>query len=933
MQIDRAARAHGARSPAGVIVFRQRKFILQTTMKIQAILLATFSVFSLASAALPAQQATNEKQPTCGVAVCPFMNPALTPEARAKDLVSRMTLDEKVGQMQDVAPAIPRLGIPAYNWWNEALHGVARNGFATNFPQSIGIAATWDTALMRRIADVIAVEGRAKYNEAIREDDHSRFAGLTFWSPNINIDRDPRWGRGMETFGEDPFLTASLGVEFVKGLQGDNAKYLELVSTPKHFAVHSGPEPLRHGFDVKVSDHDLEDTYLPAFRATIVEGHADSIMCAYNAIDGAPACASTMLLEKHLRDDWGFNGYTVSDCDAVGDIASGHHFAASPEEAAADAVKAATDLDCGRTYGALTKAVDEHLLAEADIDTAVVRLFTARMRLGMFDPPAAVPFNAIPYSEVNSAAHRGLALQTARESIVLLKNGNSILPFKPMIRKIAVVGPTADLLEAIEGNYNGTAPDPVSPLNGLRKEFGSENVTYAPGSILADGLPAPIPSAYLRTDASLKTTGLKGEYFDNTALKGAPKMVRVDAKINFDWNRVAPATDFGSKTFAVRWTGELLPPAPGDYVLSLRGPRAFVPFFAGGSATGAPQPAGGTPNRVRLFIDDKLVMDSHSNPAEARVSFSDTNPHVIRVEYAHLPNDRNVDLDWAPPANSLLGQAVNAAMKSDAIVAFVGLSPNLEGEEMNVHVEGFEGGDRTSIELPAAQEHLLKALGATGKPLIVVLTSGSALAVQWAKQHADALLEAWYPGEEGGDAIAETLRGKNNPAGRLPVTFYASTGDLPAFTDYSMKNRTYRYYQGNVLYPFGYGLSYSRFSYRAPGVSAKEINAGASVVVTTTVRNTSTRDGDEVAELYVKPPQTAVSPRVELEGFRRIHLRTGEIRRVQFTLSPRQLSEVDEKGNRAVLPGDYAVYVSGSQPEAGTPAATFRILGTVALPK
>jgi beta-glucosidase len=516
---------------------------------------------------------------------------------------------------------------------------------------------------------------------------------------------------------------------------------------------------------------------------------------------------------------------------------------------------------------------------------------------------------------------------------VLLKNSNSTLPLKASIRKIAVVGPTADLLETIEGNYNGTAPDPVSPLNGLRKEFGSENVAYAPGSILADGLPAPIPSAYLRTDASLKTAGLKGEYFDNQDFKGTAKMVRVDAKINFDWNRVAPTADFGSKTFAVRWTGELLPPAPGDYVLSLRGPRTFIPFFAGGSATGAPQPAGQTPNRVRLFIDDKLVMDSHSNPAEGRVSFSDTNPHAIRIEYMHLPNDRNVDLDWAPPANGLLSQAIDAAKKSDAVVAFVGLSPNLEGEGMNVHVEGFEGGDRTSIELPAAQEKLLEALGATGRPLIVVLTSGSALAVPWAKEHADALLEAWYPGEEGGDAIAETLKGKNNPAGRLPVTFYASTSNLPAFTDYSMKNRTYRYYQGQVLYPFGYGLSYSRFIYRAPDLNSKEINAGASVVVTTVVRNTSTRDADEVAELYVKSPQTAVSPKLELEGFKRIHLRAGETRRVQFNLSPRELSEVDEKGNRAVLPGDYAIYVSGGQPEAGKPAATLHISGTMALPK
>ena len=901
-------------------------------MKIKEILLATFGIFSLASAVLPAQQTANETQSSCGAASCPYLNSALSPEARAKDLVSRMTLEEKVGQMQDVAPAIPRLGIPAYNWWNEALHGVARNGFATNFPQSIGLAATWDTALMRRIADVIAVEGRAKYNEAIREDDHSRFAGLTFWSPNINIDRDPRWGRGMETFGEDPFLTASMGVEFVKGLQGDNPKYLELVSTPKHYAVHSGPEPLRHGFNVDVSEHDLEDTYLPAFRATIVEGHADSIMCAYNAIDGAPACANTMLLQQHLREDWGFKGYTVSDCDAVGDIASGHHFAASTEEAAAKAVKAGTDLDCGRTYGALTKAVGERLLSEADIDASMVRLFTARMRLGMFDPPAAVPFNAIPYSEVNSAAHRELALQAARESIVLLKNANNTLPLKASIRKITVVGPTADLLESIEGNYNGTPPDPVSPLDGLRKEFGSENVIYAPGSSLAEGVPTPIPSAYLRTDASLRTAGLKGEYFDTEDMNGAPKLARVDAQINFDWNRVAPAADFPGKTFAVRWTGELLPPAPGDYVLSLRGPRPIAASVMTGEAGGTQSPVKML-DRVRIYIDEKLVMDSRSNPAEARLSFADTNPHAIRVEYMHQPNDRNVDLNWEPPANSLLGQAIDAAKKSDAIVAFVGLSPNLEGEEMNVHVDGFDGGDRTSIELPAAQEKLLEAMGETGKPLIVVLTSGSALAVPWAKEHADALLEAWYPGEEGGGAIAETLKGKNNPAGRLAVTFYASTKDLPEFTDYSMKNRTYRYYGGQVLYPFGYGLSYSRFSYRAPAVSAKEIKAGASAVVTTFVRNTSTRDGDEVTELYVKPPQTAVSPQVELEGFARIHLRAGETRRVQFTLSPRQLSEVDEKGNRAVMPGDYAIYVSGGQPEAGTPAATLHISGTAALPK
>jgi beta-glucosidase len=547
----------------------------------------------------------------------------------------------------------------------------------------------------------------------------------------------------------------------------------------------------------------------------------------------------------------------------------------------------------------------------------------------MFDPPAAVPFNAIPYSEVDSATHRELALEAARESIVLLKNHDSTLPFKPSIRKLAVVGPTADLLESIEGNYNGTASHPVSPLDGMRKQFGRDNILYAPGSILADGTPAPVPSAYLRTDASLQTEGLKGEYFDNLQLAGAPKIVRVDARINFDWNRVPPAADFPATAFSVRWTGKLVPPAVGDYVLSVRGPRPFMAVAASG-ANAPPMPQA---DRIRLYIDDKLVMDSHSSPANARLSFADMQPHDLRVEYVHSPNDRFVDLEWIPPANSLLAEAIQAANSSDAIVAFVGLSPNLEGEEMNVHVDGFDGGDRTSIELPPAQEHLLEALGATGKPLIVVLTSGSALAVPWVNEHADALLAAWYPGEEGGDAIAETLAGKNNPAGRLPVTFYRSTSDLPAFTDYSMGNRTYRYFKGDVMYAFGFGLSYSRFSYRAPHASSTAIHAGDSLTVTAEVRNAGPRDGDEVVELYVKPPQTAVSPHVELEGFERIHLRAGEARRVQFTLTPRQLSEVDEKGNRAVVPGDYVVSVAGGQPSSKTPALVLHIAGTKALPQ
>jgi beta-glucosidase len=895
--------------------------------------LATFGSRAQQASQQSSQAGAQQAQVSCGAEACPYLNSSLGPVERAKDLVSRMTLEEKASQMLDVAPGIPRLGVPAYNWWNEGLHGIARNGFATNFPESIGLAATWDTKLMHQVGTTIATEGRAKYNEAIRNGDHSRYAGLTFWSPNINIFRDPRWGRGMETYGEDPFLTASMGEEFVKALQGDDPKYLELVSTPKHFAVHSGPESLRHSFDVPVSEHDLEDTYLAAFRATITDAHADSIMCVYNAVDGIPGCASPMLLEKHLREDWGFKGYAVSDCDAVADIQRGHHYTQTMEQADADAVKAGTDLDCGNAYRDVVKAVNDHLLAESDIDAAVVRLFTARMRLGMFDPPSMVPFNAIPYSEVNSAAHRALARDAAREAIVLLKNRKDTLPLKSSIRKIAVVGPTADLLESIEGNYNGTALDPVTPLEGLRKSFGSENVTYAAGSILAEGTPAPIPTEYLHTDTSLATPGLKGEYFDNVQFAGEPKLTRTDAKINFDWNRVAPAADFSAKTFSVRWAGVLTPPQAGDYVVDLRGPRGVLTLDPTGEVVTGPQAQGKQFDRVRIYVDDKLVMDSHSNPSSARVNFADTKPHAIRVEYVHLPDDRFVDLEWQPPAGSLLQPALDAAKNADATIAFVGLSPNLEGEEMPVHVDGFDGGDRTSIELPAAQEHLLESLGETGKPLIVVLTAGSAVALPWANEHADAILVAWYPGEEGGDAIADVLKGAYNPAGRLPVTFYRSTADLPPFTDYSMKNRTYRYFKGDVMYGFGYGLSYSKFIYHTASLGAASIRAGDPVTVWTDVRNMDDREGDEVAELYVMPPQTADSPHVELEGFQRIHLRPGETKRVEFTLTPRQLSEVDDKGDRAVVPGDYTICIAGAQPQPGALVAKLHIEGTAALPK
>lgn len=864
--------------------------------------------------------------PGCSGQSCRYLNPLLSPAERAKDIVARMSLEEEVSQTLNQATAIPRLGVPDYEWWSEALHGVARNGIATNFPQSIGLAATFDVALMRRVADVIGDEGRAKYNEAQRAGDHRRFSGLTFWSPNINIFRDPRWGRGQETFGEDPYLTAHLGVEFTRGLQGDDPKFLKLVATPKHFAVHSGPEQDRHHFNAQISDHDLEDTYLPAFRASIVEGHAASIMCAYNAIDGTPACASDLLLKQHLREDWKFGGYVVSDCDSVADVTRGHHFAVDNVHASAVSLRAGTDLDCGSTYHSLVAAVKTGEISKAELDRAVERLFVARFRLGMFDPPGSNPYDKLGASSVNTESARKLALQAAQESIVLLKN-DGILPLRDGAKTIAVIGPTADLLEAIEGNYNGEAATPITPLAGLRAQFGAGKILYAPGSILAEGTPAPIPSQYLRPSMGSSDVGLKVEFYADSTYSGGPLASRVDSKINFDWNRVSPATGVPASNFAVRWSGELLPPTPGEYTLSFRCIKRSTTYDPTGGKPGSPW-------HYHLYLDGKLVLDDRTRDQDLKVNFADLTPHAILIEYQHSSEDRFVDLEWQPPAKPMLDEAIAIARRADIVVAFVGLSPNLEGEEMPVYAPGFAGGDRTDINLPAVQERLLMGLAGTGKPLVVVLTSGSEVAMPWAQDHANAVLAAWYPGESGGTAIAETLSGENNPAGRLPVTFYRDVKDLPDFSDYSMAKRTYRYFEGPVLYPFGFGLSYSRFTYGNPTATATKLDAGDHVSVKVTLENSSERDGDEVAQLYVTPPHTAVSPRLALQGFQRVHLNAGEKREITFDLGPAELNEVDEAGNRKETPGEYKIFVGGSQPDLNSARALLlKVTGELLLPR
>lgn len=857
----------------------------------------------------------------------PYLNPALPIKQRVDDLVSRMTLQEKVLQMQHTAPAIPRLGVPSYDWWNEALHGVARSGNATVFPQAIGMAATWDADLIHQEGRVIAIEARAKYNQAQHEGNHSIYFGLTFWAPNINIFRDPRWGRGQETLGEDPFLTAQLATAFVKGMQGNNPKYLEVVATPKHYDVHSGPEPQRHGFNVNVRPLDLEATYLPAFRATVTEGHADSIMCAYNAIDGIPACANKFLLQDTLRSAWHFNGYVTSDCGAIADITFGHHYTPDNEHGSAVAVKAGTDTTCGNEYVTLVKAVQDGLISESQIDTSVKRLFTARFRLGMFDPPDSVPFNKIPYSQDDSPAHRQLALRAAREAMVLLKN-NGILPLKPDVKTIAVIGPNAASLPALEGNYNGTPSHPVLPLDGLTRQFaGKARVLYAQGSPYVTELPLAAPRTVFHPAADSQVEGLKAEYFANDDFSGAPALVRTDPEIQFDWNAAAPAPGIPMKAFSVRWTGTFTPPGPGDYTLGVNNHRCF-------RCQGH--------ESFKVYLDGKLVIDSDSSnrqsgPSSFTIHFADASPHALRVDYSHQSPlfGAGAVFNWKPPIDVLRNQAMETAKKADVIVAVVGLSPHLEGEEMPIHIEGFDGGDRTKIILPPVQQDLLQALSATGKPLVVVLMNGSALAVNWAEQHAAAILEAWYPGEVGGTAIAETLAGANNPAGRLPITFYASLNQLPPFEDYSMQNRTYRYFHGQPLYTFGYGLSYSSFAFSHIQLSSRSLRAGQPLTVTADVRNTSKVAGDEVAELYLSYPPSATTPIRALKGFERVHLAPGETREVTFVLSSRDLSQVTAKGEHKILPGTYSVYAGGSQPGAGAEGvkADFTITGEKDLPR
>ncbi|MBC7227410.1 MAG: glycoside hydrolase family 3 C-terminal domain-containing protein [Thermoflexales bacterium] len=809
-----------------------------------------------------------------------------------------MTLEEKISQMVFDAPAIERLGIPRYNWWNECLHGVARAGLATVFPQAIGLAATWDPDLLLRVATAISDEARAKHHQAVRQGIRDIYAGLTFWSPTINIFRDPRWGRGQETYGEDPYLTARMAVAFVKGLQGDDPHYLKLVATPKHFAVHSGPEPKRHQFDARVGERDLRETYLYAFEACVKEARAVSVMGAYNRVNGEPCCASPTLLEQILRREWGFDGYVVSDCGAIHDIYAQHQVVATPEEAAALAVKAGCDLECGGTYYALLDAVKKELISEEAIDQALRRLFTARFRLGMFDPPEQVPYTRIPYEVVASPQHRELALQAARESIVLLKNEGNLLPLPRDIGAIAVIGPNADDLRVLLGNYNGTPAKAVTPLEGIRRKIASTTrLYYAPGCEMVDGI-APmevIPSNCLYpAEGSAQERGLTAEYYNNADFSGEPAMRRVDRQVDFIWAGTTPLTGRWGDPFSVRWTGYLVPPVSGTYRIGVNGFSEY-----------------------QLYLDNQRILSYrgiHLPILDTREVYLEAGRfYSLRLEYVSKGLDPQVQLLWSPPGVDYTAQALEMAQKADVVIAVMGLSPALEGEEMPVDVDGFVGGDRTDIGLPAPQEKLLQQLHALGKPVVLVLLSGSALAVNWAAEHVPAILQAWYPGEMGGEAIADVLFGDYNPGGRLPVTFYRSVEDLPPFEDYQMEGRTYRYFRGEPLFPFGYGLSYTTFALENLRIAPERVEVGGEITVSVDVVNTGSRAGDEVVQLYVHHRNAPDRrPIRELKGFQRLHLQPGERKTVVFTLHTHQLGLYDESGRYMVWPGIVDIMVGRS---------------------
>ncbi len=843
------------------------------------------------------KQAVNESE------VPAYLDTTLSLDTRVEDLVSRMTLSEKISQLYNEAPAIERLGVDQYNWWNEALHGVARAGKATVFPQAIGMAAAFNKPLMYDVATAISDEARAKHHYFTNNDVVFRYTGLTFWSPNVNIFRDPRWGRGQETYGEDPYLTGTLGIEFITGLQGHDEKYLKTSAMAKHYAVHSGPEKSRHSDNYEALRKDMHETYLPAFRMAVKDADVESIMCAYNRVNGEPACGNDYLLQDLLREKWGFDGHVVSDCGAIDDFyaESAHNVVRAPAAAAAWALTTGTDLDCGTgrlsTFTNLHFALQRGMVTEAQIDNAVENLFRTRFKLGMFDPADQVPFTDIPMSVVGSEEHLELALKIAEQSLVLLKN-DGLLPLKAGT-KVAVIGPNATNPAILVGNYHGDPIKPITPLEGIRQQVGADNVLYAPGSpLIADiyGHYQPIPASALfhRTESGELQRGLKAAYYDATlettlgakpTMAAEPSMERIDDNIDFFWKR-SPIDDSVWDEFGVVWEGVLVPEESGEFRFD---------------------------SIAKVAIDGQVVEGSialqagEEYPFRAEVIFS-------RVWWGNNALEPQVQVSWVNTSRDLGQEAIAAAQDADVILFMGGISPLLEGEEMSVELEGFDHGDRTSLDLPQEQQALLKRLEALNKPMVLVNFSGSAMALNWADENLNAIIQAFYPGEATGTALANVLWGEVSPSGRLPVTFYQGVEDLPGFKDYSMENRTYKYYEGKPLYPFGHGLSYSDFTYT--GLQAPQsIAAGEGLDLQVTLKNNGPMDAAEVTQVYLTMLDAPVRvPQRALVAYTRTALANGEATEISLTVAPDQLRYVDNQGNHQVYSGRVKITVGSGQP-------------------
>ena len=832
--------------------------------------------------------------------ILPFNNSDLPVEERAQDLLQRLTLQEKVLLMCDYSSPIPRLGIKRYNWWNEALHGVGRAGLATVFPQAIGMAATFDDCAVRQAFECVSDEARAKYHHSENKEGSERYQGLTFWTPNVNIFRDPRWGRGQETYGEDPYLTSQMGLAVVRGLQGPSeSKYDKLHACAKHYALHSGPEWNRHSFDVdSISPRDLWETYLPAFKALVQQGGVKEVMCAYNRFEGEPCCGSNRMLYNILREEWGFDVLDVSDCGAISDFyLKGHHETHPTKEAAvAAAVKAGTDLDCGVDYYALQKAVEEGIITEKQIDVSLFRLLKARFELGLMDEEHLVSWSDIPYTVVDSEKHREKALEMARKSMTLLKNDHGTLPLSKHCGKIAVIGPNANDSVMMWGNYNGFPSHTVTILEGITHKLGAEQIIYDKGCELTTG----DTFVSLFNQCSWEgSVGFKAFYWNQLEFAGEKVAeMLVSSPFNFHTGGAtvfAPGVNLNN--FTACYQSVFCPKEDREVTLKINGDDGY-----------------------RIFVNDEKVIDYWGqHGAESRFYTLDAQAgmkYEIRIEYMQAGGEGTLQFDLGYTKRFNPNEIATRVGDAEVIVFVGGISPKVEGEELPVSFPGFKGGDRTVIELPQVQRDLLQELHKTGKPVILILCSGSAIGLSAEVGLADAIIQAWYPGQAGGTAVADVLFGDYNPAGRLPVTFYKATEQLPDFEDYSMQGRTYRYFEGEALFPFGYGLSYTSFEIGKARLSKKRIRENESVSLKLTVENTGKLDGDEVIQIYIRKLQDKEGPLKTLRAFKRFHLRAGEKKDVTFHLQNDHFNFFDTESNTMrVMPGEYEILYGASSLE------------------